>query len=393
MTIALPETPKIQVSQLGIAGLIASATFVHIFLKSSSNGLLFLIGLFAGIALYHAAFGFTGAYRNAIVRKDMSGVVAQVVMLVIAMILFAPVLSEGEVFGHKAGGFVAPVSVAMLFGAFVFGMGMQLGGGCASGTLFTAGGGNLRMFITLIFFCLGGWWATLDMAWWRDLPSFGAVSFGARLGYGPAVMLQILVLAAMVLAFWRLGLRLKQPLLPNREKHRGWLQMLGQGPWPLVFGAVALALVNWSILLVTGHPWGVTWGFTLWAAKAMASIGWDPAMSAYWAEGWRQNALNAPFFAEHTTITNIGIIIGAAAAASLGGKMKRPDPIPPLSLLAAILGGLMMGYGARLAYGCNIGAFFSGVASTSLHGWAWIIMALAGTWAGIRLRPLFKLAN
>ena len=47
--------------------------------------------------------------------------------------------------------------------------------------------------------------------------------------------------------------------------------------------------------------------------------------------------------------------------------------------------------GARLAFGCNIGAFFSGVASTSLHGWLWIVCALAGTWIGVRLRPLFGL--
>ena len=65
--------------------------------------------------------------------------------------------------------------------------------------------------------------------------------------------------------------------------------------------------------------------------------------------------------------------------------------IPPLSLLAAILGGLMMGYGSRLSFGCNIGAFFSGIASTSLHGWLWIVMALAGTWFGIRLRRLLQL--
>ena len=50
-----------------------------------------------------------------------------------------------------------------------------------------------------------------------------------------------------------------------------------------------------------------------------------------------------------------------------------------------------MGYGARIAFGCNIGAFFSGVASTSLHGWLWIATALAGTWIGIHLRPWFGL--
>ena len=61
--------------------------------------------------------------------------------------------------------------------------------------------------------------------------------------------------------------------------------------------------------------------------------------------------------------------------------------------MAAIIGGLGMGYGARLAYGCNIGAFFSGVASTSLHGWAWIVAAGVGNVIGVKLRPLFGLTN
>jgi hypothetical protein len=51
-----------------------------------------------------------------------------------------------------------------------------------------------------------------------------------------------------------------------------------------------------------------------------------------------------------------------------------------------------MGYGARLSYGCNIGAYFSGIASGSLHGWLWIVCALAGNWAGVWLRPLFGMA-
>jgi len=36
---------------------------------------------------------------------------------------------------------------------------------------------------------------------------------------------------------------------------------------------------------------------------------------------------------------------------------------------------------------------FSGAASASLHGWEWIAMAVLGTLAGVRLRPLFGLRN
>jgi uncharacterized membrane protein YedE/YeeE len=64
-----------------------------------------------------------------------------------------------------------------------------------------------------------------------------------------------------------------------------------------------------------------------------------------------------------------------------------------ISLLGfAVLGGLLLGYGARLAYGCNIGAYFSGIASSSLHGWLWLVAAFLGSILGTRLRPWFGLS-
>jgi hypothetical protein len=51
----------------------------------------------------------------------------------------------------------------------------------------------------------------------------------------------------------------------------------------------------------------------------------------------------------------------------------------------------MVGYGARIAYGCNIGAYFSGISSASVHGWLWFAAAFAGNAAGTRLRPFFGL--
>jgi len=58
-----------------------------------------------------------------------------------------------------------------------------------------------------------------------------------------------------------------------------------------------------------------------------------------------------------------------------------------------VIGGLLLGYGSRIAFGCNIGAFFSGVASTSLHGWVWIAAAIPGTVVGVFIRPWFGLDN
>lgn len=363
--------------------------FLHLQQSGGRIAALFVVGTALGVTLYHAALGFTGAYRRFFLHGDISGLTTQLVMLAMAMLLFAPVLAAGEVFGHGVGGAVAPVGVSMVLGAFLFGIGMQLGGGCGSGTLFTVGGGDSRMVVTLVFFCVGGFWGSLDLAWWRTLPEMPAVSFGQRWGYGPALVVQMMFVAGAYVILRRSFGRAKRPLWPPEGLTPGALL---HGPWPLLMGAVLLALLNWSTLLIAGHPWSITWGMTLWGAKAAVLVGWDPSGDGFWTGGFQQQALTAPVLDDVTSVMDIGIIAGAFGAAILAGRFKPTLRVPPRALAASIIGGLMLGYGARLAYGCNIGAFFSGIASTSLHGWVWIAAALPGNWLGTRLRPWFGLA-
>ncbi len=79
---------------------------------------------------------------------------------------------------------------------------------------------------------------------------------------------------------------------------------------------------------------------------------------------------------------NFGIILGALLASLLAGRFLPAWRVPTRSLVAAIIGGLLLGYGARVAFGCNIGAYFSGIASGSLHGWMWLPAAFAGSALG-----------
>ena len=351
---------------------------------------LFLVGGLFGMSLYHAAFGFTAAYRNAYLHRDVSGVMAQLVMLAVAMVIFAALLSDGEIFGRKLGGALAPVGVQVALGSFVFGMGMQLGGACGSGTLYTVGGGSLRMLATLAAFCLGGFWASLDMPWWLATPRMPAVSLAAEFGWGMALALQLGLLA---LIWW--GLRRWRSDAPQRPLWRRdftWRQVL-VGPWPLLLAAFMLAALNGLTVVIAGHPWSITWGFTLWGAKLAQSMGWDPATSPFWNGDFASQALSWSLWRDVTSVMNGGIILGALLAAGLAGRFAPGFRLPLKSLAAALIGGWMMGYGARIAFGCNIGAFFSGVASTSLHGWLWIACALPGTWIGLHLRPWFGLKN
>jgi len=161
----------------------------------------------------------------------------------------------------------------------------------------------------------------------------------------------------------------------------------------LLAGALALAGLNFVTLGLAGRPWGITSAYGLWGGMLLQAAGWPVTEWSGYSSPQMQAALSGGALADVTSVMDFGIVLGALLAAGAAGKFKPVWRISRGHFLASVVGGLLLGYGARLAYGCNIGAFFSGVASGSLHGALWIVFALLGTWAGLRLRPAFGLAD
>ncbi|MEO6984230.1 MAG: YeeE/YedE family protein [Paralcaligenes sp.] len=350
---------------------------------------LWLVGALLGVTLYHASFGFTQAWRVFVSDGRGAGLRAQMIMLALGVVLFFPCLAQGSLFGQHVSGIVAPASLSVVIGAFVFGVGMQLGGGCASGTLFAVGGGSTRMIITLLGFVGGSVLATINFTWWATLPSLPPTSLVLAWGWPTALTINLSIFA---LIYWLTTLVEKRrhgALIKQAAGSRRPFRQAIRGPWPLVWGAVALVLLNFTTLALSGRPWGITSAFTLWGAKALDAAGTDVAFWQYRAND--QDTLFAPIRQDVTTVMDIGIMLGALAAASLAGLFSPILKIPLRSLVAAILGGLMLGFGARLGWGCNIGAYFSGMISGSLHAWIWLPSAFVGSILGVRLRPLFGL--
>ena len=350
---------------------------------------LFLVGAGAGVVLYHAAFGFTSSWRVFISDRRGAGLRAQMVMLAITCAVFFPLLAAGTLFGQPLRGSISPIGIGVAAGAFIFGLGMQLGGGCASGTLFSVGGGSTRMLVTLFFFIIGSVVGTAHMGWWTAQPAFAATSIVTTMGPWPALAVSFAVFGGI---YWLTTAMENQRHGPTREDlkpARGprWLT----GPWPLVAGAVGLAIVNIATLTIGGRPWGVTSAFALWGAKWFAAIGIDVTSWSYWQTPAQAAALKASVLMDVTSVMDFGIILGALLAAIVAGRFSPVWKVSGPSLAAAVIGGLLLGYGARIAYGCNIGAYFSGIASGSLHGWLWLVAGFAGNIAGTRLRPMFDL--
>lgn len=351
------------------------------------QGALFLLGAGAGMVLYHAAFGFTSSWRALIAERRGEGLRAQMLMLALTCAIFLPVLARGEIFGQPVRGAVAPVGLSVIVGAFLFGVGMQLGGGCASGTLYTIGGGSARMLATLAAFIVGSVIGARHMPFWETVPALKPISLVSRLGLVKGLAVSLLLFGAIAL----LSLIVERRPAINRLRARGegspWLR----GPWPLAAGALGLTAVNVATLGLSGRPWGITSAFALWGSKGLAALGVNVASWPYWRLPSNAAALRASILTDVTSVMDFGIILGALMAAGLAGRFAPLWNVPLRAVLAAIFGGLMLGYGARIAYGCNIGAYFSGIASSSVHGWLWFAAAFAGNVLGTRMRPFFGL--
>jgi uncharacterized membrane protein YedE/YeeE len=376
---------------LAITGALAVAVFSG---QGAREGVLLTIGLALGVALFHARFGFTSAWRRLVAVGQGDGLRAHLLMLAVASVIFAPLLSAGAgFFGNEATPSVSPLGLSVVVGAFLFGIGMQLGGACASGTLYTIGGGQTAILITLAAFIAGSVLGAWNWTFWTEtMPGFGPVSLATDtgLGYGGALALQLAAFAAIAAVSVAIARRRRPPATASPPSASGAARVL-RGTWPLWVGALVLAGLNGLTLLVKGEPWGITSAFALWGSKLLQAIGVDVAAWAYWG-GDRAAALKGPLLADATTVMNFGIVLGALVAAGIGGTFALHRRIPARTVAAAVIGGLLMGYGARLAYGCNIGAYFGGIASFSLHGWLWGVLALGGTWVGLKLRPRFGLA-
>lgn len=333
---------------------------------------LLLVAVGLGAVFLRTRFGFTSAFRAFLDRGDGAELSAGLLIAAIAALVVIP-LSAGTP-GYS--GFVAPIGLPVIGGAALFGIGMQLANGCGSGTICHAGGGSRRMWITIPFFALGGVVGTLILPAALRLPAFAPVNFADRFGTLGGVAATLALTAALA------AFLLRRSPMPSRSQLRA---------------AASIGILAAIAFLLSGQPWGVTMGLTLWGAKFLtalnAHLGSTIVQSEFWNWDGARQALAGPILAQDSSLMDIGVILGAALVAAHRGSFSR-QPWPPLrGVFASAIGGLLMGFGGRLSFGCNIGALIGGISSGSLHGFVWLLAAMPGCWIGMRLRPLAGLSR
>jgi uncharacterized membrane protein YedE/YeeE len=140
--------------------------------------------------------------------------------------------------------------------------------------------------------------------------------------------------------------------------------------WPVIPAALLVGTLN-VFLFAFDRPWTASDGFRNWGDWLFQSLGFLH----------RPDLISPVLYSG--SILNLGLLMGALAAALLGREFAIR--VPPLGeLLKGGVGGLLMGLGANLAFGCNIGGFFSAVAALSMSGVAMMLGLGIGSYLGLR---------
>jgi len=356
---------------LGIAAILVALV---LFDGQPASAALILGGFGLGVAFLKAEFSYTASWRRFLAGGEAGGLLGGLIVIAISALVIVPVAALVP----KFGGAIAPLGPSLLIGAFAFGLGMQLANGCGSGTLYTAGGGSGRMLVTLAFFVIGSVFGSLSLPPVLALGGLNPILAADYFGPWGGLAVTLASIAAVAVAIAAIAKRRGANFLPSRN---------------YVIGGIIIGLLCIGVFLAGGHPWSVTFGYTVWGAKLTTALGFDLTQYPFWQWEGPKRALAQSVLSDTSSLTDFGMLLGAMAAAAASKPFARGAWPPARSLYAAALGGLICGWGARLGFGCNIGAFVGGVGSGSLHGWVWFAMALAGSTVGIRLRPLFGLSR
>ena len=308
--------------------------------------LMALIGFGFGFTLSFSRFGIVFGWREMLTRRNSYYVRVHLLTIAIEILLFTCFLSFSHaLFGDAMVGNVMAIGIPFIVGAFLFGIGTLISN-------------QFRPELEASF--------SSQVVLAKDLT--GNIWSG--------MLLNLALVAVLFLLFRKSELKRTGEVKPI---FGGGNLFWRDGRFTVLTGGILIALLNSAVVALHGSAWTITgavYDMALRGASLFGLFEGNPKL----AQPLFINPMVGMFW--------LGIL-GAALARCLSGGGNH-TPIRIGNSLAAIIGGLLMGMGAMYS-ACNLGGFFDGTASGSLHGWVWMLMALAGSIIGIRLRPLFKL--
>lgn len=173
-------------------------------LKNGTLALYWTFGCCFGFILQKSRFCFTASLRDPCITGSTSVTRAVLIALAITTIGFTAIKYGAFVNGGAIPGqsYVMPISLATAVGGIMFGIGMVIAGGCASGTLMRVGEGFGMQMLSLFFFVIGSLIGANHMGWWTL--NFNATAPRIFLpdvfGWAGAVIIQLLIILFLYIA-------------------------------------------------------------------------------------------------------------------------------------------------------------------------------------------------
>ncbi|MBE2197450.1 MAG: YeeE/YedE family protein [Anaerolinea sp.] len=325
------------------------------------------LGILFGFALQRGRFCMNSAFRDILVLKDYDLIKSVGVAVLLGMAGFAIMGMAGIVQLNPK----PLLWGANILGGLVFGMGMVLAGGCASGITYRAGEGMVGAMAAIGGFSLAALMAAMGV--FKPFVSSLQESTKITMADGSAPTLAnifglpqyVMALGIVIVAtgLWiYLARRNKEEddygyddpaTLGERIFKRGW-GWLASG---LAIGVISIIAFPLSAAAGRNYPLGITGG---WVAIFKSLVTGENAMS------WEAFLV-------------LGVVIGAVIAALIAGEIGLRAPAPKM-LVQTFGGGLLMGFGAVCASGCNVGHILSGVPQLSIGSIVGGISIVLGAW-------------
>ncbi len=363
-----------------VAALFISAVFLLV--SFNKNAVLpHLFGFLFGFILQRSSFCFAACFRDIFLIRNTTLTRAVLIALALTSAGFVALnfLSGPQQILETAGK-IFPVGVHTIVGGILFGFGMVIAGSCVSGCLVRMGEGYFMQWYTFAGLLVGSTVGAWNLGWWLNasIRNSPAVFLPNVFGWPGAVFLQFSLIAVLYLLAVRIGGEQKKK--SSSKQIINIPQAVMAKKWSYTMGAVMLAAANTLLFALWGEPWHVTSGITNFAGWLSCQVGFAPLSWAYF--DWLDRC-NIEVFLSHPLIyLFMAMIAGSFFSSLLNSEFRWRRPRNSRYIITALVGGLLMGYGSRVAMGCNIGAFLTGISSLSLHGWIFGFSLLPGAALG-----------
>ena len=348
-----------------------------------------LMGLALGIAFERGRFCFFCIWRDAIDRNYNSGLTSIYTALAVGAVgytvlfaLFTP-NPDGTL---PPAAHIAPVGWPLVLAAFVFGIGMALSGACISGHIYRLAEGSLRAITGLIGTVIGFMialitWNPLYEAGIKDAPTIWLPNY---FGYSGSLLITLTVLTGLTIyALKRADPKEQKRIAQPTSDLKHMRENLLRKRWSPWLTGTIVGLVGVAAYLRV-EPLGTTRQINSWSQNLAESLGVRPESLA------GMDTLAGCVGVVGEVITNNGwIILGlfvAALASAISGNRFKFESINLKNGTTALLGGVMLGWGAFTALGCTVGVLLSGIQGFALSGWVFLLFSFLGVFVGIKLK-------